>query len=193
MRAEVFARWLADLLDEPWAFWIPEGPYPFERHVGGLRSVGHAWYLWDGDTPSFRRSLRRSEHRLLRLLPERAEAWGLDPENVVVLGFSQGGYFGGSLALRHAERFRGLAVAGARVRPGYSGRPLAEIPRIPILFLHGRDDAVVSAVQAEASARELEQQGFPIRWTEVDGDHRWNGAMSDAFRVWAREIFAATR
>ncbi len=188
MRIEPFARWMRDLMDEPWAFWFPEAPYPMERRLGGIRSIGHAWYVWEGDTAAFRETLRRSEERIMRLLDERAPRHGFDPDKLVALGFSQGGYFTGSLALRYAERFRGLAVAAARIRPGYADRPIETIPRIPILFIHGRNDEVVSASDARESAEELRAQGFPVTWAEVEGEHIWNGAMSEALRSWVRTI-----
>jgi predicted esterase len=189
MRVEVFARWLADLMDEPWAWVLPEGPYPLERTIGSLRAIGHAWYLYEGDTPAFRRSLRRSEARVLRLLERPARRLPLDPSRRILLGFSQGGYFAGSLGLRHADRFAGIAVAGARVRPAFAGRDLAGVRRLPILFLHGEDDEVVRLENARASARELEDLGFPVTFRSVPGEHRWNGAMTEAFRAWARGVF----
>lgn len=184
MRAEVYARWFAGLMDEPWAFWIPEGTYPLERTLGALRSIGYAWYLWEGDTPAFRESLRQSEERILALLESRARDSGFDLSRVVAVGFSQGAYFAGSLVLRHAERFRGLVVAGGRVRPGFADRDLSHVPRLPILFLHGRDDEVISVDAARASAEELQALEFPVDFVEVDGGHIWNQAMSEALRGW---------
>jgi predicted esterase len=189
MRVEVFARWLSALADEPWAWVLPEGPYPLERRMGDLKSIGHAWYLWEGDTPAFRRSLRRSEAHVLRLLERPARRLPLDPSRRILLGFSQGGYFAGSLGLRHAQRFAGIAVAGARIRPAFAGRDLRGLRRLPILFLHGEEDDVIRLEDARASARELEDMGFPVTFRAVPGQHRWNGAMSEAFREWAGRIF----
>lgn len=188
MRVEVFGRWLQPLFEGTWAGLIPEGPYPLERRVGSLRQIGHAWYLWEGDTPAFRRSLRRSEERILQMLPDRASEHGLDPACMVALGFSQGAYFAGSLALRHAERFRGLVVAGGRVRPSFAARPLDGIPRIPILFLHGVDDDVISLGAARESAAELERAGFPVTFSESSGGHKWSLEMSQALRSWLERI-----
>lgn len=188
MRAEIFARWLGDLMNEPWAWFLPEGPFPLERRVGHVRMIGHAWYLYDGNTPAFRHSMRQSEEHLLTTLTDRSTRRSFDPERTLLLGFSQGGYFVGSLGLRHAERFRGIAVVGGRIRPSIACRPLDTIPKIPILFIHGKDDDVVPADQARASADELRDHGFPVTWVEVEGEHRWNGAMSEAFREWARTL-----
>jgi phospholipase/carboxylesterase len=190
MRPEPFARWFRGLQDAPCAWLLPEGPYPVESRVGGLRASGFAWYVYDGDTPAFRATLRRSEGRILQLLPERASTWNLDPARVILLGFSQGAYFAGSLGLRHAERFRGIVIAGGRARPGWADRAAETIPRIPFLFLHGRDDDVVPLDQARASADEIERLGFPVRFHVTEGGHAWNEEMSAALRVWTREIFA---
>lgn len=189
MRVEIFARWLSGLADEPWAFVLPEGPYPLERRAGALRMIGHAWYLWEGDTPGFRRSLRRSERHVLRLLQRPVRRLPLDPNRRILLGFSQGGYFAGSLGLRHAERFTGIAVAGARIRPAYADRDLRGVRRLPILFLHGEEDDVVRLEDARASARELEDLGFPVTFRPVPGGHRWGHGMTEAFRDWAGRLF----
>ncbi len=188
MRPEPFARWFRGLYDAPWAWLVPEGSYPMERRVGGLRSIGYAWYVYEGDTPTFRATLRASEQRILGLLPDRASAWNLDITRMVLLGFSQGAYFAGSLGLRHAERFRGIVIAGGRARPGWADRAAESIPRIPFLFLHGRDDEVIPLDQARASADEIERLGFPVRFVETQGTHIWNEEMSDALRVWLQEI-----
>jgi phospholipase/carboxylesterase len=188
MRPEPFLRWFRDLLDEPWAWLVPEGPYPMERRIGGVRTIGYAWYVYEGDTPRFRATLRDSEQRVLSILPDRASAWDLDVTRVVLLGFSQGAYLAGSLGLRHAERFRGVVIAGGRVRPSWAERDLATVPRIPFLFLHGRDDDVVPIAQARAAAEEIERLGFPVRFVETGGDHIWNKEMSDALRGWLQEI-----
>jgi phospholipase/carboxylesterase len=192
MRLEVFARWLRGLMDEPWAWIFPDGPYPLERRMGTLRMIGHAWYLYDGNTPGFRHSVRRSEERLLGVLEERTRTHRLDPARTILLGFSQGGYFAGSLGLRYAERFAGIAVAAGRIRPGIACRSVDEIPRIPILFIHGKGDDMVPLEAARESADEMRALGFPVTWAEVEGTHRWNGAMSEAFRAWARQRLAPT-
>ncbi|MBD3160763.1 MAG: hypothetical protein GF346_01335 [Candidatus Eisenbacteria bacterium] len=188
MRIEILARWIRGMTDEGCAWLLPEGPYPLERKMGRLRMIGHAWYLYEGDTPAFRRSLRESEDRLLRLIDRRATTDRLDRDRMLLLGFSQGGYFAGSVGLRHAERFRGIAVAGGRIRIGFADRDIREIPRIPILFLHGTDDDVVPIDKARESAAELEEHGFPVRFEEIDGGHEWNDAMEAAFRAWAAPL-----
>lgn len=190
MRAEIFARWLKGLFDEPWAWFLPEGPYPMERRHGNLRMIGHAWYIWDGGTPAFRLTLRRSEERVIDLLERRAAPRSFDLSRAVLLGFSQGGYFAGSLGLRHAERFRGIAIAGGRIRPAHACRPLAEIPRLPLLFLHGRQDATVPLAEARSSAEEMERHGFPVTFIETEGGHAWSPAMTAAFRDWAARLLA---
>jgi phospholipase/carboxylesterase len=188
MRSEPFARWFRDLFDEPWAWIVPEGSYPMERRHGDLRSIGYAWYVYGGDTPAFRETLRESEERVLRLLPDRASAWNLDITRTVLLGFSQGGYFAASLGLRHAERFRGVVIAGGRARPGWAERPVEASPRLPFLFLHGRDDVVVPIDQARESAEEVRRLGYPVRFVETDGGHFWNEEMTRGLRDWLREI-----
>lgn len=191
MRIEILARWVRDLTGEGYAWLLPEGPYPLERRSGRLRMIGHAWYLYEGDTPAFRQSLRESEARLLRLLDRRATTDRLDRERILLLGFSQGGYFAGCLGLRHAERFRGIAVAGGRIRIDFADRDIEEIPRIPILFVHGTDDDVVPVDRAHESAEALRKRGFPVTFEEVEGGHKWNHAMTEAFRSWAAPLLGS--
>ncbi len=184
MRIETFSRWLQPVFDENWACLLPEGPYPLERRLGGLRQIGHAWYLWEGDTPAFRRSLRQSEERILAILPERAAAHGLDPTRMVALGFSQGAVFAGSLALRSPERFRGLVIAAGRVRSRFSGNEAGMAPRWPVLFLHGVDDDVVPIEGARESAAELERAGFDVTFSTAPGGHIWSDAMTRNLLDW---------
>ena len=93
------------------------------------RGVGEnaaSWYDYDGDQDRFRTELFRTESLLLDVMGRVEAERALKPSRRVLLGFSQGGYCGAYLALRHPELFGGLIVSGARVKTEFLADEMRE-------------------------------------------------------------------
>lgn len=148
---------------------IPQGPLPYEIRSGdGPPRQGNAWYVYTGESAGFLRSMERTEAWLLSAVDAavggefgRAD---LDPRRVALVGFSQGGYLAGFVAVRHAERFRALVVAGGRIKDeALAGdAPRAAAAGLRVLDVHGEDDPSVKPGPCRASAERLASFGVSV-------------------------------
>lgn len=157
MSARSFRRRVLPLTPAGCTVLIPQGPLPYEIRRDGRIRQGNAWYIYLGDEPAFLASMQRTEAWLLGLIDRYVEFHGLDPQAVSLLGFSQGGYLAGYVALRNAARFHRLVVAGGRIKHEVllddAERVPAERPDFELLALHGADDPSVSLEAVQVSVR----------------------------------------
>jgi phospholipase/carboxylesterase len=90
---------------------------------------------------------------LLRFIAEAAAAYGADPRRVYLMGFSQGAIMSASVALTEPEAVAGAVLMSGRILPEI--RPqIADAGRLaglPILLLHGTEDAVLPIQHGRAS------------------------------------------
>jgi phospholipase/carboxylesterase len=102
-----------------------------------------------------------AESLVLRAIEQARADYPIDPDRIVLTGFSQGGYLTYSLALRHPELFAGAIPVGG----SYHFPPAAlpdgrnERPRFYIMY-GGRDAALANNRRA---ARILREAGFAVK------------------------------
>jgi len=190
MDENLFALLIQKLFTLPCRFLLPRAPWPFEH--GRPPRIGWSWYPYDGDQERFLGELVRTERMLLGLLQHVETTHGLRPQRRIVLGFSQGGYCGGVLALRHPELFAGLVVSGARVKTEVLGDeiPAAAAGGFRVLLCHGRRDAFVPLEAAERSRAALAAGGVPVELHAFDSGHSLGRAQVGTIATWLGRHFA---
>ena len=106
-------------------------------------------------------------------LIEREIARGVDPANIVLAGFSQGGAVALHVALRQTRRLAGLMVLSAYLL--HPERLEAERDAanadLPVFVAHGRQDPVVPFAMGEAVATALRGLGHPVEWHDYPMPH----------------------
>jgi len=110
-----------------------------------------------------------------------------------VLGFSQGGYCGGVLALRHPQLFAGLVVSGARVKTEVleDDIPAAAARGFRVLLCHGRRDPTVPLAAAERGRAALTAGGVAVELQSFDAGHSLGRSQVSAIASWLAQHFAA--
>lgn len=187
MTAPEFAGLVASLRKLPCLLFVPEGVYPFEIRTGQQMRIGRAWYLYTGDEEAFVRSMDRTGRHLNSLLTRLGKEYPVDADRVFLLGFSQGGYFAGYHAIRHAKRFRGAVVIGARVKHEVLGKELARAKDLELLLLHGKKDRAVPFALAERSHAAVADAGLSVELRDYDSGHSiTKEELADAKR-WLRK------
>jgi phospholipase/carboxylesterase len=154
------------------AFAFPRAPYPDELKREGRIRVGYSWYQYTGDPAAFRESLRVTGDWLLGLIDRVVEETRADPARVCLMGFSQGGYLAGSLAMTRPERFAGVAVLGARYKTELLDGDAPELTRLRLFAGHGSRDRSVAPGPAAAHVEELRRRGVSVDHREYDCGHR---------------------
>lgn len=138
--------------------------------------------------------------------PLQALAWAhqhytIDPERVVLLGYSMGGYGTWNVGLRYADRFAGIVpIAGGISRRENAG-PRDEVSRallgngrmVPSFFLHGNADPIVPVRFSRTIDADLTALGAAHEYIEVDGEgHHLRAFLggdesTDRVRAWVAE------
>ena len=160
-----------------WVF--PRGPYHAEAERRGRRLSGRSWYEYTGDPAAFAASLRETGVWLLALLDRTLAATRADPTRVFVLGFSQGGYQGGSTALLWPERFAGAAILGSRFKTELLEGDFAGVRPLRLFSGHGVRDRSVRPEPAAEHAKALIDAGVDLVHKEYACGHRVLPAMID--------------
>ena len=108
----------------------------------------------------------RDSREVVQALIDREAARGVHPEQVVLLGFSQGAVMTLMAGLRAPQRLAGLVVlSGYLPLPGSVHTELSAGNRdVPIFMAHGDQDAVVAPERARASRDTLIDLGYDIAW-----------------------------
>lgn len=193
-RAETFEKEALEALPAGWALLVPSGPIPRDRSA--KHPLGDAWYLYDGDTPAFRESLLRAEEHLIGLLARlRAAAptpgtRAPDFERVAVLGFSQGAYLAGTLAVRHPRAFRAAVLVAGRLKHEMLAEHYPAARGLRLLGLHGKEDPAVLPGPSRASMQEARAAGLDAEFREMEGGHAFSPGMRAAAREWLGEIMS---
>jgi predicted esterase len=184
MDEDGFALLLQGLLELPVRLLVPRGPYPVEVRREGR--IGASWYAYDGDQERFRGELARAEAIVLGLLSSAESAAGLRPRARWLLGFSQGGYLGAYVALRHPELFSGMIISGARVKTEFleAEMPQAAAAGFAALLLHGQRDASVSPEAALRGRDALHAAGVDVELATVDAGHSLGRVQVARIREW---------
>jgi len=157
-------------LPDGWALLVPEAP-------------GNSWYFYDGDTPAFRESLGRAADHVVAVL-RRVRLRG----RAFLLGFSQGAYLAGVLAVRRPDLFAGAVLAGGRLKHEILGPDIPEARRrgLRVLALHGREDALVRPDPARASIEAVRAAGLDAEFRLLEGRHAFTPEMRREAREWLR-------
>lgn len=148
----------------------PQGPLALEVGPG---QRGYAWFPIDASGQVSPTALVAARGALEGFLEDAMKIHPIDPERIVVLGFSQGGVMAYDLALGRPDRFRAL-VALSSWLPDAVVAGLAPDPAraaLPTLLVHGTRDPMVAIDAARQSKARLESLGIQVAWGEYEMAH----------------------
>lgn len=164
----------------------PQGPV--EVPIGPGIS-GHGWFPLRPGQPPDPEGFRRGARALRAFFAEARERYPVDPERVVLLGFSQGGAMAYEWALSEPGSVCGL-VALASWLP----EPLAEAvgskpeqAELPVLVLHGTRDTMVPVERARESRERLRGFGVRLMYRELDMGHELSREALELVARWLEE------
>jgi len=126
-------------------------------------------------------------HALARFVGDASRTYGLRPEKVVAVGYSNGANIAGSMLILHPG-----ALAGAILfRPMVPFLPdkLPDLARKPILVLAGSRDAVVPRDETERLASLLKRAGADVTLRWATATHAIADGEVEAGRGWLAAKF----
>jgi len=158
---------LADELDLPNLRWIfPDAPFPFPDLLGGM--------MWYGSNAGNSSGIQNSRKLLFDLLNHLINTEGVSPEDLALLGFSQGAVMSLDVGLRYPKRIGALiALSGFLATPEkLSKEKSSESLSVPILLAHGTDDEVVSVDGSRDAQKTLLEEGYAAELIEYEMGHQ---------------------
>lgn len=161
----------------------------------GPGMTGFGWFPLVPGQPPDPEAFRAAAADLREFLEAAVERYPVDPERLVVTGFSQGGLMAYELALRQPERFAGLAALSSWLPP-----PLVESlekreahRRLPVLVLHGTRDPLVEVERARESREALRAFEVPLMYRELDMAHEIRPEAMQLILRWLDDKALAAR
>src|SRR5437667_6161917 len=110
---------------------------------------------------------------LITFLQEAVTSYGADPEQVYLMGFSQGAIMSASVALTHPELVAAVVLMSGRILPEI--QPLIasheELNGLPFLVVHGTADMVLPVSHGRASRQLLSSLPVELTYHEYPMGH----------------------
>ena len=126
---------------------------------------------------------------LITFLKEAITAYGADPKQVYLMGFSQGAIMSASVALTQPELVAGAVLMSGRILPEI--RPLIasneELSDFPFLVVHGTADMVLPITHGRASREILSSLPVDLTYHEYPMGHEVNQESLSDVTVWLTE------
>ena len=190
-----FAPLVPELVRQDWPslrFVFPHAPVRAVTINNGVRM--RAWYDIVGMDFPTRADSDGVDESVLQTgaLIDREHARGIDPQRILLAGFSQGGAIALAAGLRRKTPLGGL-IALSTYLPGAeaAGQALGEgAAAQPIFMAHGAADPVIPLMYAERSAQLLQSFGFEVEWHRYPMAHQVCAEEIGALGDWMAQRFA---
>lgn len=185
---EAYARRIAPA--EAWIL-LPEGPSTFHRRRGlppEERGVARAWI---GTLEREPEDVRNSA--LIHSAIDTALAQTpIDPQRIVIAGYSQGAGVASRAALDRPERFCGLAGLAGGITSPWRDR-LGVLNAMKVLWITGTEDASYPPAYIEPLIAAFRAHEVPIRHEALSQGHDLLEAAGPLLAAWLRERLEPSR
>lgn len=155
---------------------------------------GYAWYELGEEGVPESETFKSSLQLLEKFVSEIKSGYPLDPEQIMLLGFSQGTVMAYAEGLLHPEAFRGIAALSGYI-PHRSGLPLklSNLNGFPVFISHGSDDPVIPARLGREAAELLKHAGANTAYHEYPTVHAVTEETIRDLREWVRTLTRTQR
>jgi phospholipase/carboxylesterase len=162
----------------------PQGPVQMPIGPG---AVGYGWVSSPPGTPDMP-AILSARDQLRAFLDAALERYPIDPNKLIVLGFSQGGVMAYSLGLGEPQRFAALVALSTWLPPALlDNLPDAAVQHLPILIQHGSHDELIPVDRARQSVEALRQRSTLLTYHEYDIGHEISARSLTDLSTWLDE------
>ena len=195
---EVMLRWAKGLQIPDVAFICPEAPYTKVRETIADNSLRLSAAPDDIAALGYLRLsvMEASADWYFSAFLDAKQTLPLVDEKPIVIGFSQGGFYGSIIAMRYSGLVRSLVLLSASYYQELRVEPFCEKLRsygIDVLHTHGRRDPIVAFSTAERIESMLDSGGVQHQFVPYDGEHWMSAEIDGAVRRWIQDHFAIKR
>jgi len=158
---------------------------------------GYSWWNLHHD-PNTEESPSPSHSKLAQVKPaidkiieaakKMPEMYGVDPNKIFVLGFSQGGAVSISCAMEHPQMFRGVGMLASFV-PSVIKEKYADcdLSGLNVFISHGTKDRIIPIERAKEGLDFLTERGANVAYNEDEVGHKISSAGIKSFKNWLME------
>lgn len=118
---------------------------------------------------------------------EHEQQRGIDHQNILLAGFSQGGAVAYQAALNYPKRLAGLLAMSTYIADYDALHHEAANRAIPMLIQHGNFDPVVLTALGRKAHDYLSEQGYAPQWQHYPTEHNLCPEQVTAISHWLRE------
>ncbi|HUK50881.1 MAG TPA: alpha/beta hydrolase [Terriglobales bacterium] len=161
---------------------------PLLINPGGLMG-GFAWYETGEEGIPDAQTLQSNVDVLRRFLEEIKEAYPVNPERLILLGFSKSTVMAYATGLLDPQSFRGIAALSGYV-PNKSGLTfkLEQLTHFPVFISHGEFDEVIPVKFGRESADFLKAAGAGVDYHEYSMGHEVREETLRDLGAWLRNL-----
>jgi phospholipase/carboxylesterase len=128
----------------------------------------------------------RSRRLLVDFIAALPTSCDIDPGQVWIAGFSQGGIMSASVALTVPSAVAGFGILSGRILREMlpKAAPREQLARLQAFVSHGVQDQTLGIHFAHHAREVLEELGVPLEYREYRGGHALDAAMAGDFQRW---------
>ncbi len=158
-------------------------PYP-------LHPMGHAWYAINFDAEqnkwSDNEQAIESREKIVTFIDEACAAYGLDQQNISLLGFSQGTILSYAVALSYPEKIKNVVALSGYVNLDIlvADYHLKNFGQLAIYASHGQVDQVIPPEWAQLATGLFQKLGINYVYEEFRVGHGVSPQNFLAFKNW---------
>lgn len=163
-------------------------PYP-------MQPFGNAWYAINFDAQQGKWSddeqAKESREKIVLFIEEACKTYGLDDNNVTLLGFSQGTILSYAVALSYPEKIKNVVALSGYInegilKPGYEEKAHSELK---IYSSHGQVDQVIPPEWAQRAPEFLKALGIEHVYEEFPVGHGVAPQNFHSFKKWLNDKY----
>ena len=128
----------------------------------------------------------QSRQLLARFIEASPHVYGIDPKQIWIAGFSQGGILSASLALTRPELVRGFGILSGRILPEIAPQ-IADVQQLADLTAfvsHGIHDDKLTVDFARSARTLLTTRRIALTYKEYNAGHELQPSMVGDFHQW---------
>ena len=150
--------------------------------------AGYGWFPLTMGAPPDPAAFSAGVRDVTRFLDAALHRYPVDPNKLVMLGFSQGGVIAYAVALAEPERFAGLVALSSWLPPAVAEqlRPRSR-ERLTTLVHHGRGDELIDVGRGRDSVEILRRLQVPVTYREFEMGHEINTDSLQHLSAWLEE------
>ena len=158
-----------------------------------LEPFGHAWYAINFDAEQGKWSddeqAKESRDKIVAFIDEAIETFGLDKENITLLGFSQGTILSYAVALSYPEKVKNVIALSGYINENILVDDYSKKGHSNLSFYvsHGQVDQVIPLEWAQRAPEFLKKLDIPTTYQEFPVGHGVSQQNFFSFNKWLKE------